>query len=65
MLLTFGLDIQKTIAEGRKFRFFFNKERASPYVSLWNTGKPVPVSDMRMIFQAIETFNSAVHDGVR
>jgi len=63
-LLTMKLVIQKTVPEGRKYRFYFVKEQALPYVTLWNSGRPVPISDLHDVFTAIETFNSSVHDGV-
>lgn len=66
-LLSMGLYISKTIKQqGRNGRvtFFFDKKNAMPYIKLWISGKPVPVSDIRVVFRAYDVFNSAIHDEI-
>jgi hypothetical protein len=65
LLLAMSLEILRTVREGKRTRFFFAFARAAPFVDLWNSGKPIPISDIRLFFQAERTFNSAIHDGVR
>jgi hypothetical protein len=65
-LLSMGLHISKTTRQGRSGRvtFHFDKKEAMPYIKLWTTGKPVPVSDIRDVFRAYDIFNSAIHDEI-
>jgi hypothetical protein len=64
-LIVMSLEILRTTQEGKRVRFFFALDKAAPYVDLWNSGKPIPISDVRQFFLAERIFNSAIHDGVR
>ena len=63
MMLTQGLRIEKKCRADRgKMSFFFDKESARPHFEAWQSGEPIPVRDIRDIFQAEVIFNSAIHD---
>jgi hypothetical protein len=64
MLMTMGLVIIKTeqIPRSKRKYFYFLKDRALPYVDRWNRGEPIPVSDIRVIYQAEDTINACIHD---
>jgi hypothetical protein len=61
MLITYRVEILKTKKSGKWTVFYFDREIARPFVTLWCSGQPMPVSDLRDVFRAIRIFNQAVH----
>lgn len=60
-LLTFRFPIAKIEREGRLVTFCFNKDEIREHMKLWQTGQPVPVSDIRDVFQAKRIFDQVIH----
>jgi len=61
MLITYRVEIVKTKKTGKWTSFYFDRDVARPYVNLWCSGNPMPVSDIRDVFRAIRIFNQAIH----
>jgi hypothetical protein len=61
MLITYRVDILKTQREGKWTTFYFDREVAKPFIQLWCTGQPMPVTDIRDVFRAVRIFNQAIH----
>lgn len=61
MLLTFRKEIIKTGRDGKWTIFYFDRASAEPLILLWNTGKPIPVSDLRDVYRAYDIFNQVTH----
>lgn len=64
MLITYRVEILKTVKDGKWTIFFFDREVAKPFIQLWCTGQPMPVSDIRDVFRAYRIFNQAIHGEV-
>ena len=47
---------------GYKTVFVFSREESKEIREMWKLGKPISVDDVRAIFNAETSFNSAVHD---
>ena len=47
---------------GYKTVFVFAREESKEIREMWKLGKPIPIDDVRDIFRAETSFNSAVHD---
>lgn len=63
-LLSCKLEIMEKQRKGRKVFFGFEKSKAEPIIRAWSSGKSIPVTDIRDVFNAETTFNSAVHDEI-
>lgn len=63
MLLSQGLYIQHLDYDKRtgKTKLFFDKKEAERFDLLWRTGQPIPISDIRDVFNALRKFNAAIH----
>lgn len=61
MLITYRLEISQTERVGRRVIFFFDRERATPYLQMWKSNTPMPVSDIRDVLRAYRLFNQVVH----
>lgn len=63
MLLTHRNEIIKTEKSSSSGRttFYFDRVSAVPLVRYWNTGKPMPVSDLRDVFRAYGLFYQVIH----
>jgi hypothetical protein len=61
MLLTYRVEIMRTKKAGKWTDFYFDREIARPFVQIWCSGQPMPVSDLRDVFRAIRIFNQAIH----
>jgi|OpeIllAssembly_1097287.scaffolds.fasta_scaffold61473_5 hypothetical protein len=64
MLITYGLEISNTERVGRRVIFYFDRERATPYMKMWKSNTPMPVSDIRDVLRAYRLFNQVVHGEV-
>jgi hypothetical protein len=64
LLIWKGVKITKRTKNGYKTTFHFDRECARPFVEAWQNGERIPVADIREIFSAENTFNSAVHDEI-
>ncbi len=64
MLITYKLEISQTERVGRRVIFFFERERALPYMQMWKSNTPMPVSDIRDVLRAYRLFNQVVHGEV-
>lgn len=54
---------EKEDGENPKTVFYFKKtEELTEMVRKWQTGIPIPIDDIRRLFAAELTFNSAVHE---
>lgn len=51
----------RTKKAGKWTDFYFDREIARPFVQIWCSGQPMPVSDLRDVFRAIRIFNQAIH----
>jgi len=47
---------------GYKTVFVFSREESKEIREMWKLGKIIPIDDVRDIFRAETSFNSAVHD---
>jgi len=61
-LITAKLPIRKLIHKAGRTTFCFSATEAKHYVKLWNSGEPIPISDIRDVYRAESIFNSAIHD---
>jgi hypothetical protein len=64
MLISYRLEIAQTERVGRRVIFFFDRERATPYMNMWKSNTPMPVSDIRDVLRAYRLFNQVVHGEV-
>jgi hypothetical protein len=64
MLITYKLPIMKTERVGRRVIFFFEREQASPYMQMWKSNTPMPVSNIRDVLGAYKLFHQIVHGDI-
>ncbi len=65
LLLTMKLEIVKKEKERNyKTTFYFDREAAKPWLKRWQCGEKIPIEDIRDLYAAETTFNSAVHDEI-
>ncbi len=64
MLITYKLEIMKTDRVGRRVIFYFDRERATPYMQLWKSNSPMPVSNIRDVLGAYKLFHQIVHGDI-
>jgi hypothetical protein len=63
MLLTNKFYPSKTTRRGRRVTFWFDRKETKGHRELWLSGKPMPVSDIRDVFEAYRLFNRIVFEG--
>jgi len=53
----------KTTRRGRIVTFFFDAKDVDPLLQMWLSGKPLPVSDIRVVYEAYRQFNRIIFEG--
>jgi hypothetical protein len=62
VLMALGIDPIQFFKAGYKTVFVFSRRESKEIREAWKMNKPIPIEDVRAIFQAATAFNSAVHD---